>query len=239
MIRIVETLVDLDGAGITELSEELGLAKSTIHQQLSTLSELGYAVREDGEYHVGLRFLSLGEHARNRKNVATLSKPMVEQLATETEERAQFFVEEHGRAIYLHIEEGKHGVKADRHPGKLRYLHSSAGGKAILAHLSQDRIIDIIDRYGLPEETENTITDRDELYEELERVRKQGYATNEEESINGLWSIGVPVIPNGEVAGSFSVSGPRHRLDTTWFREDLPDLMRGAANELELKLKYS
>lgn len=239
MFRVVEMLMELDGAGVTEISTELGLAKSTVHQQLATLLNLGYVVKEGDEYHVGLRFLSIAEYARKRKMVSQLAGPMVAQLAAETEERVQFFVEEHGRAIYLFIEEGEHGVKADRHPGKLRYLHSSAGGKAILAQMPQERVNEIIDRWGLPTETEKTITDRDALFAELERVSERGYATNEEESIDGLWSLGVPVVADGKPVGSFSVSGPRHRLDTEWFREELPDLLRGAANELELKLEYS
>lgn len=239
MFRIVETLIEHDGAGVTELSTELGLAKSTVHQQLSTLANLGYVVKEGNEYHVGLRFLSIGEHARKRKKVSELAEPMVDQLATETEERAQFFVEEHGRAIYLYIKEGEHGVKAGRHPGKIRYLHSSAGGKAILAHMPESRVREVIGRWGLPAETDDTIIHSEELFEELAAVRERGYATNKEESIDGLWSLGVPVVIGDEVVGAFSVSGPRHRLDTDWFRNDLPDLLRGAANELELKLEYS
>lgn len=239
MFRIVETLVDRDGARITELSEELGLAKSTVHQQLSTLSSLGYAIQEDGEYHAGLRFLSIGEHTRLRRDVSQLVEPMVRQLAQETKERVQFLVEEAGRAIYLHLEEGERGVRVGRHPGKLRSLHSCAGGKAIMAHMDHDTIEKIIDRRGLSQETENTITEKEALFEELDRVRQRGYATNKEESIGGLWSLGVPVVANDEVLGAFSVSGPRYRFENKWFHEELPDLLRGTANELELKIEYS
>ncbi|NIC01019.1 IclR family transcriptional regulator [Halobacterium sp. R2-5] len=239
MFNIVELLVERDGAGVTEISQELNLAKSTVHQQLSTLRSLGYAVMEEDKYYPGLRFLSIGEYTRNRREVTQKAGPMVEQLAKETEERAQFFVEEHKQGVYLHISEGERAVQADRHPGKLRYLHSSAGGKAILAFMDRDRVQEVIDRWGLPAETEHTITDEDELYAELDRITERGYATNKEESIDGLWSLGVPVIANGQVVGSFSVSGPRHRLDTEWFREELPNLLRGTANELELKLEYS
>lgn len=239
MFDIVELLVERDGTGVTEISQELDLAKSTVHQQLSTLRSLGYAVNEDDNYYPGLRFLSLGEYTRNRHEVTQKAEPMVEQLANETEERAQFFVEEHERGVYLHISGGERAVQVNRHPGKLRYLHSSAGGKAILAFMDRDRVEEVIDRWGLPAETEHTITDEDELYAELDRITEQGYATNKEESIDGLWSLGVPVLANGQVVGSFSVSGPRHRLDTEWFREELPNLLRGTANELELKLEYS
>lgn len=239
MFDIVELLVEHDGAGVTEISQELNLAKSTVHQQLSTLRSLGYAVKEGDKYYPGLQFLSIGEYTRNRREVTQKAGPLVEQLADETEERAQFFVEEHERGVYIHISEGERAVQADRHPGKLRYLHSSAGGKAILAFMDRDRVKEVIDRWGLPAETEHTITDEDELYAELDRITERGYATNKEESIDGLWSLGVPVLANDQVVGSFSVSGPRHRLDSEWFREELPNLLRGTANELELKLEYS
>lgn len=239
MFRIVEFLIDVDGSGVTSIAQDLDLAKSTVHQQLSTLYERGYVVKEGGEYHIGLRFLSLGETARLRREAYHLVRPMVKQLAAKTEERSQFFVEEHGRAVILYMEAGERGVKADRHTGKRRYLHSSAGGKAMLAHMDSDRIEAIVDRWGLPSETENTISNREVLFDELESIREQGYAVNNEESISGLRAVAAPVVVNNEVVGSFSVPGPRHRLETEQFREELPDLLRSTANELEIKLEYA
>jgi DNA-binding IclR family transcriptional regulator len=239
MFDLVDVLMERDGAQVTEIADELGLAKSTVHQHLTTLCKEGYAVKKDGEYHVGLRFLSIGEYARKHREESQYAKQMVDQLAEETEERAQFFVEEYGRAIYLYISAGERAVEADRQTGKLRYLHSSAGGKAILAHLDRERVEEIIDQWGLPAETEQTITDRDELFEELAAIRERGYSVNKEESISGLWSIAVPVIANGDVVGAFSVSGPRHRMESDWFHEELPNQLLGTANELEIKIAYS
>ena len=239
MFDVVTVLVENDGAGVTEVATELDLAKSTVHQQLSTLRELGYAVVEDGEYHPGLRFLEIGEHTRERKRMHVLAEPLVEQLADETAERAQFFVKEHGRAIYLYTKEGERAVKVNRRPGKVRYLHSSAGGKAILSGMSREDVEAVIERWGLPAETEKTITDDAALFEELDRISERGFATNKEESITGLWALGVPVTVDGEAVAAFSVSGPRYRLEGDWFTEELPGLLRGTANELELKLEYS
>lgn len=239
MFQIVDSLIEHDGARVTELAQELDLAKSTVHRQLSTLCSLGYAVKEGEEYQVGLRFLEIGEYARYRPKVSEIAEPLVDQLANDTGERAQFIVEEHGRGVFLHVKEGERGVKADRHPGKLRYLHSGASGKAILAHMSKERVEEIIDQWGLPAETDNTITSKPELYRELEHARERGYATNKEESITGLWALGVPVVVDGEPVGAFSISGPRYRLETDWFNEELPNLLKGTANEMELKLEYS
>lgn len=239
MFDIVELLVDQNGAHVTDLSRELDLAKSTVHRHLATLCSLGYAVKEGEEYHAGLRFLAIGEHVKNRTELSRRAKPLVEQLADETGERAQFIVEEHNRGVFLHIEKGEHGVRADRHPGKRRYLHSSAAGKAILAHMPRDRVEEVIDQWGLPAETSNTIPDEAELFEELDRIRDQGYATNKEESISGLWAIGVPVVVSGDPVGAFSLSGPKRRLDFKKIHEEYSALLQGTANELEIKMEYS
>ena len=98
--------------------------------------------------------------------------------------------EENGRGIYLHIETQKStAVEVNRRVGTSRYLHSSAAGKAILAHLPAERVNEIVATCGLPSEAPNTITDRTEL----DRVRESGVAYNDEESIKGLRAVGVPV----------------------------------------------
>jgi DNA-binding IclR family transcriptional regulator len=239
LFRIVEALEAHDGARVTELANELGLAKSTVHQQLSTLLDLGYVTKEDGEYHVGLRFLYLGEYARTRKEAYQLAKPLVEELARETGERAQFLVEEGGRAVYLYIEQGEHAVQTDRRIGKQRYLHSSASGKAILANMHEEEVEEVIDTWGLPAETDDTITTPEGLFENLEEIRERGYSLNIGESIDGLRAIGVPVMyPDGSVLGSFSIAGPSYRLQGERFEHTIPDLLLGTANELELKIAY-
>lgn len=238
--RIIETLEVSNGARVTDLAEKLELAKSTIHQQLSALYELGYVTKENGQYELGLKFLDLGEYVRTRKPLYNLAEPLVEELATETGERAQFFAEEHGRAVYIHTKQGEHAVQADRRVGKQRYLHSSAGGKAILAHLSPEKIEAVIDQWGLPQETDNTHATRESLLEDLEVIRERGYSLNQAESISGLWSVGVPVMdPDGRPVGSFSISGPRHRMKAERVNEEIVDLLLGTANELELNIAYS
>jgi len=86
----------------------------------------------------------------------------------------------------------------------------------------------------------NTITDPQTLYAELERVRERGYSVNKQENIEGLHAVSAPVMDtNGHVFGALSVSGPTHRMKGEWFEDELPDLLLGAANELELNITYS
>jgi DNA-binding IclR family transcriptional regulator len=237
---IIEGLEELDGARVTELADHLGLAASTVHSHLATLYEMGYVVKEGDRYLIGSRFLKLGETAKERKEAYELARPKVKALAEETEERCQFIVEEHGRGVYLHRETGNRAVWTDSGLGKRVSLHSTASGKSVLANLPEERVDAILDRWGLPAQTDNTITDRTELFEELDVIRERGYAVNKEESTDGLRAVGVPVMDgSGDLLGALSVSGPSHRMKGEWFESEIPDLLLGTANELKLNLKYS
>ena len=239
--EVVRTLREMGGARVTELAEELDMAPSTAHKYLATLAKERYVVKEGDEYHVGLEFLDLGTYVKNRKKGYRLSIPKVREIAEETGERAQFVVEEYGRGIYVHTEASDaRAVLTDRRAGVHRYLHSSAAGKAILANLPDYRVDEIIDEHGLPAETDQTITDRDELFEELAEISETNVAYNNEESVEGLRAVGVPVRgADGFVLGSLSVSGPSNRLKGPLYREEIPDLLLGHANEIELNIRYS
>lgn len=107
-----------------------------------------------------------------------MAEEKVQKLAAETNERAQFIVEENSRRYYTHTENGEDAVLADARTGKRIYLHDSTAGKSILAQLPESRVRKIINSWGLPAYTEYTITDESELFEELEQIREQGYALN-------------------------------------------------------------
>lgn len=236
---IIEYLKRHGGADISEIAEHFELPKSTVHGYLSTLHDIEYLAKHDGEYYVGLRFLNLGGHAATRKQAYKMARPKVKELAEATEERAQFIVEEFGRGFYIHMDTGNQAVETDVRIGKIASLHTTSAGKAILACLPESRVQAIIQKHGLPICTPNTITDQDTLFEELETIRNRGYAQNDGERITGTRAVGVPVKgPESHVIGAFSVSGPAHRLKGSWYEEEIPDLLLGTANELELNLAY-
>ncbi|WP_332900161.1 MULTISPECIES: IclR family transcriptional regulator [unclassified Haladaptatus] len=237
---ILAALKELDGARIIELGEHTGYANSTIHRHLTTLHEAGHVTKEGDTYHIGLSFLNFGEYVRNRKEAYRLAKPKVEELAQETNERCQYVVEEHGQGVYVHVATGPHAVETNSRIGSRLFLHSTSVGKAILAHLPAARVDEVLDQWGLPQLTEDTVVTKSELLAELETVRETGVAYNREGNVKGLRSVGTPVFgPEGTVVGALSVSGPTHRMKGDRYEREIPDLLLGAANELELKLKYS
>jgi len=239
MFAIVEYVKREDGTTVTEVAGALGYAKSTAHRHLSTLRELGYVVVEPDGYHVGLRFLDLGQHARKRRKGYNLAKEKVEEIAHETGERAQFLVEEHGEAVYIHRSFGEHAVRTDPGIGSRIPLHATSAGKAILASMDESKRFEIIEQTEFNPITDATIIDRERLCDELETIQGRGYSFNRQENLDGLHAVGAPVMgPDGNVIGALSVSGPTHRLSDERFTEDLPNLLLGTANELELNIAH-
>jgi DNA-binding IclR family transcriptional regulator len=145
-IRILEALKKLDGAGVTELAEELGYSKGTVHNHLSTLEENEFVIKNGSTYRISLWFLTLGEYARLQTPLLEVARPEIDALAEETGEIANLLVEEHGRGIYFSISRGENAVNLDTYVGTRQYLHTSAVGKAILAHMTDKRFEEVIER---------------------------------------------------------------------------------------------
>lgn len=240
VFRILEAIQEMDGGRVTEIAEHLDVTKSTVHRHLSTLKEREYVVKRGDEYEIGLRFLDLGQYAKTQNPAYVKAESKVRELASETDERVQFIVEEHGQAVYVARETGEHAVETDPGIGKRVPLHATAAGKAILAHIPESCLEQIIDEQELPKITSNTITDKEELYEELEIIRDRGYSFNDQENIEGLRAVGVPLIgQNDEVIGALSVSGPTKRFTGDRYKREIPELLMGVANELELNIVYA
>lgn len=239
LFDVVECLKEGGGMTVTEVSRELDYAKSTVHRHLHTLEELGYVVQWEDGYHVGLRFLDIGVTARNSHRGYKLIEKKVAELAEETNERAQFFVKEHGMAVYLARSTGERAVRTDPGIGSRIPLHVSSAGKSILATLPEGELFEFFEQTDLEPMTEHTITDPDRLRTELEEIRERGYSFNRQETLDGTHAVGVPVTgPDDEVIGGLSVTGPSHRMKGERYTRELPNLLLGAANELELNIAH-
>lgn len=210
-LQLLELLVTHDGATMATLASETGLAKSTVHNHLRTLAHYGYVVRENNTYRIGLKFYHFGDYARKQHATYGIAKRIVTELADETQLEADFTIEENGRTVSLYDETNYSDTPTFLVDGRLFHMHSTASGKVILAQYPDERIEEIIDTWGLPAETDKTITSKEELFADLERVRERGYAINDEEAIEGLWAVSKVVKnPLGRVYGSLNVSGPTY-----------------------------
>lgn len=233
-LDIVEFLHEAGSGGIDEVAESVEIGTSTAHRHLTTLYERGYLVRDGKEYELSLRFLTHGGRRRETLPANELIHKKVRQLSEETSERVQFITEEHGERVYMYTHAGPDAVKTDSTIGKRGPLHVSAAGKAILADLPAARRNEILDEITTLEAAE-----REALNEEIEIIQDRGYAFNDEESTSGLRAVGVPIRHKSDIVlGAISVSGPANRLTGDYFRKELPKLLLGTVNEIELNIEY-
>jgi len=239
-LEIAQEVCELGGAGVSELSERLDKPTSTVYDHLRTLEQQGYLVKEGDEYMISTRFLELGDKARLQQKVYRTARPEVDDLADQTGQHANLMIEEHGYGVFLYRSRGADAVSLDTHAGKHVHLQTTALGKAILANRPREEVDSILDRHGLPQITEQTITDQSNLYEELEEVRSRGYAYDDEERIKGIRCVSAPILNrNGRSIAAISVSGPKRRISQDRFTKDLPEMVQGAANVIEVNITHS
>jgi DNA-binding IclR family transcriptional regulator len=239
---IIEKLTHAGGAGVSEIATELDIPKSTVHDHLKTLDDLGYVVREDDRYLPSTRFLEIGQSVRSSMPLFEVARDEVRKLAQVTNEHAGLMVEEDDLGVLLYATKNK---DADPLPmatfGGIRMpLHANAPGKAILAHLPEERVDGIIDNQGLSAITERTITTRETLEAELEEIREQGYAISRGERIEGMTAVAVPIIDQTDtVQGALTVYGPIGRISDKRLEEEITSKMKRRANVVEVNLNYS
>jgi DNA-binding IclR family transcriptional regulator len=231
---VLDALGELNGATLSDLAEYTSLATSTLHTHLHTLERNEYVIQNDGEYQLGLKLFHLGENARLRDGRYRLARKAALELASTVTEGVNFSVEEFGRSIVLFDESSTpHHEKFQA--GRYFDMHSSASGKAMLAEYSRERVREIVERSGMPSHTDNTITDIQDLFTELDQIAEQGYAVNRQEEIAGLRSIAMVVTaPDGSVFGTLDISGPPYRLPAD---DEIAGQLRVAVDDLEASLE--
>lgn len=241
--EIIGLLTELEGAGVSAVAERLDMSLSSAHAHLATLHEADYLVKEAGEYRLSYEFLMLGEYVRNSSALFRFGRTEADTLADETGHYVHLFTEEKGLGVNIYEARGERAGEYDYQSLKLQRrepLHITASGKAILASLDEAAVQRIIDRHGLEQYTENTITSEAALFEELARIRERGYALNDEEEIIGFQAVAAPVeAGDGEVVGSISVAGPTRVFDDEQFTEEIPEQVVSAANMVQVNVNMA
>lgn len=238
-IEIIDYVLESKHTRITDISTNLGIPKSTVHRYVKTLENQGILVKRENSYQVSLKLLYYGKIIQNMYDPENLIYNNIVDLSKLTEERVQFMILEDDKMVYVYRELGQRGVDTSTIAGKKMPLHATSGGKVILATLPERKRTELIERLKLERYTENTITSKDELFEELVEIRQDGYSINREEYIDGLRAVSVPVrLFDGQVFGAIGVSGPKHRIKGKITEQDLVERLQGTANEIELKYDY-
>jgi IclR family acetate operon transcriptional repressor len=239
-ITVLEILARRGESGVTEIAAELGVHKSTAFRLVSVLENRGlveqYADR--GKYRLGLGLVRLAGATTARLDLTQQGRPVCEALAREVGETINIAILSGHDALYLDQVAGTSALQMHNWVGQRIPLHCTSNGKALIAYLPEERqralLVEPLVRF-----TDRTVTDVDDLLEELEQVRLLGYATAFEELEQGLIAVASPIRDlSGNVVASLSASGPVFRLE----RERIPALgaaVRAGAEEISRRLGSS
>jgi IclR family KDG regulon transcriptional repressor len=201
--------------GVREVAEALGLAKSSAHDLLTSLEQVGLLGKnDDGRYRLGWRLVTLSETLLATTELRREARPIMEELADQYRETLHLAVLDDTMVVYVDKLEGKQAVRVELTSlGTRLYAHCSALGKVLLAYQPEEDVKRIIKVAGLPRFTPHTITDAGELEQALAKVRKQGYAIDQEEILPDLCCISAPIHNHtGQVIAAISMSVPAYRF---------------------------
>lgn len=236
--NIIEALNGRDGIGVSELARAIDMPTSTVHVYLQTLEELGYVIAEDNEYRLSLRFLDIGSRVRSHLDVFAAARGEMIDLCKQTGETVGIGVIENDKRVQLWQVEGEDAVNDKIHVGEHTYLHWTSLGKTLLASRPDDEIDRIVDRQGLPRATEKTITNRDELFEEVEQIRRQEFTIEDEERKIGIRSVSVPLTDvDGNTVAALGINAPKNKLTPRKCSEYVSRLKR-KANVISIRYNY-
>lgn len=225
--------------GITDISNNLGLGKSTVHRLVTTLANEGFLVKdkETQKYRLGYSVLALSGVVTSNLDIYNESLPIVRALVNKVDETAHIGVLDDHHIIYLLKVECNHLVRFLTHVGRRNPLHCTSSGKVMLAYQSPEYIENYINN-GLKRFTKSTITDPKLLLKTLEEIRENGYATSYEELLEGVHSVAAPIRDyTGRVVSAITAVGPKQRITLAKIPFFAKHVME-AGHEISMKMGY-
>ncbi len=220
MMGLLEALSRHDSpVNLKQLATETRLHPSTAHRILSVMVGSRLVDRiEPGTYRLGIRLLELGTLVKSRISVRQEALPHMQSLHQELGETVNLSVRRDDEVVYIERISGNNSMmRVVQIIGARAPLHITAVGKIFLAEDGPEKCAEYARRTGLPRFTDNTLTEADALAKEIETVRRQGCAFDNEEAEKGVSCIGAGIYNDeGRLVAGLSVSAPSDRLNKVW-----------------------
>lgn len=220
MMHLLDTLAGHSApVNLKHLALKTGLHPSTAHRILAVMVDNRLVDRiEPGTYRLGIRLLELGNLVKSRISVRQVALPHMQRLHQQLGETVNLSVRHADEVVYVERAESSTSMmRVVQIIGARAPLHITAVGKIFLSADEPDQWQQYVRRTGLPRYTPNTYTDAQALALELERIRRQGYALDNEEAEKGVSCIGAGIYNDeGRLVAGLSVSAPSDRLNRTW-----------------------
>lgn len=216
-LQIVELIVGGPSEGMTlsEVAKTVGGSKSAVLATLRTLVDFGYlrAVEGGPKYLPGMMLIRLGDLAADHDSLIAVARPILTQLSKKSGLTIRVARNEGGFPVFLDRVDGPGFVRFHTPLGIRELPHVSSAGKAILAQLDDDQIKSVAKECGLVARTKKSITSLNELMKEIEKIRVDGFAIDDEEDAQGIFCVGAPIFDHfGKCLGAISATGVKTDL---------------------------
>lgn len=214
-LRIIDAMLEGSGSfGVSEIANKIGLPKARVHRHLTQLRAAGY-VRHSAttrRYELGWRLVLLGNRIASQSSAVTVARPHMEQLRDEVSQTVVFSQVNDQGVVVLEVLPGRAPLDILFHPGTQFGFNAAAQGKIALAFGSDEQLAAWAEME--PEvRTEQTVTDRERLTEQVAEARERGWAAAPEETYLGVNAIAAPVLESGGgLLGTLAVIGSIHYL---------------------------
>lgn len=240
-LRILEILSENDDLSITELAEMLEVNKSTVSRMIETLKEhdMVQMNKTTKKYRLGLRVLYLGKYLEKNLNIIDIARPIIKDVAEEIAQSVHLCAFNNTMAYVIdQVVRGKNNYSMSATVGMIEPMHASSVGKCIMAYRREELLQKMLENYEFLKYTDKTIQDKEEFLKELARIKKQGYAIDNEEVAVGVRCVAVPIFSFGNhVRYSIGVSGPIPLMTESNMRLYIEKLGR-AARKISRELGY-
>ena len=205
-----------DGLSIREVSRSLGYSPATVQKLINALNTQGYVVQDKltERYHLGAEAVQLGLTALSRLEIRRIARPHLEALSSESGETVFLGIARGNHVIYIDKVVSTQPIRMDAPLGVNRPYNCTAVGKVLLAGLPDEELERLAAEGAFEQRTERSISEPDALRVEIEQVRAQGWARDDEEFISGAGCVAAPVCDHeGQVIAALTVTGPATRIN--------------------------
>src|SRR5579864_3815469 len=204
-----------EGLSNAEISRKLKIPKSSASYILRTLEKQNYLNRDalTGKYRVGLKILSLSRGALSGIDVREVALPIMRHLMEKTHLTCHLAVLDGPEAVYIEKVEPEGFIRMDTWVGRRMRVHATSVGKALVAHIPQEQLEEILRKSGMEKRTPKTIVTLPRLIKDLEKVRAQGYAVDDEENNLGARCVAAPIFDErAAIEASLGLSGTTQQV---------------------------
>lgn len=231
------------GVGISEISKELDMGKSTVHRLLDTLLCYGYVekVSDSNRYRLGWELYKIGQVIPQQNQLFNLDQRYLMELSHKTQETVNLAILRNKETVLLSkLENSRDALRVSVNPGEYESIHATGLGKAMICEMRSDEINELFSgKEQLPVYTSHTIKNRRELLTELSLTKQRGYAVDNEEYCIGLYCIAMPVRDyTRKIIAAVSVSTPTVRMNPEK-KQEIIKALKVCTDEISRALGYT